>query len=156
MSTYSQIHLQVVFAVKNRQSLLKNQWRDEVCKYISGIIKNKEQKSIIVNGVEDHLHILLGLRPSMCIADLIRDIKNNSSKYINDRKLITGKFAWQEGYAVFSYSQSQVEKVYNYINNQKEHHKKVTFKEEYIEFLKKFQIEYNDKYLFDWMEKEGF
>ncbi|MBA2583866.1 MAG: transposase, partial [Bacteroidetes bacterium] len=127
-------------------------WKDDLHKYISGIITNKEQKSIIVNGMPDHIHVFIGLSPSMKISDLVRDIKNNSSNFINDRNLIKGKFAWQEGYGSFSYSHSHIQNVYNYILNQEEHHKKRSFKEEYLELLKKFEIEYNEKYLFDWIE----
>ncbi len=149
--TYSQIYIQYVFAVKGRQNLLQKPWRDEVYKYIAGIIKGKNQKSIIVHGVSDHIPVFVGLKPAMNISDLVRDIKNNSSNFINDNKWVKGKFAWQEGYGVFSYSQSQIENVYQYIANQEEHHSKKTFKDEYIEFLKKFNIEYNEKYLFDWL-----
>ena len=127
-------------------------WRNELHKYISGIITNKGQKSIIVNGVSDHVHIFVGLKPAMAISDLVRDIKNNSSNFINDRKWVKGKFSWQEGYGAFSYAHSQIEHVYQYIANQEEHHKKKTFKEEYLDFLQKFDIEYNEKYLFDWLD----
>jgi putative transposase len=151
--TYSQIYIQYVFAVKGKQNLLKKPWRDEVFKYISGIIKAKNQKPIIVNGVEDHVHVFVGLKPSMCISDLVRDIKNNSSKFINEQKFLSVKFSWQEGYGVFSYSHSHIDSVYNYIANQEEHHKKRTFKEEYLDFLEKFQVEHNEKYLFDWLEE---
>jgi putative transposase len=150
--TFSQIYIQYVFAVKGRQNLLLKPWRDEVFKYISGIIKGKNQKAIIVNGVEDHVHVFVGLKPSMCILDLIRDIKNNSTNFINEQKFLNQPFSWQEGYGAFSYSHSQIENVYQYILNQEEHHKKKTFKEEYIDFLEKFEIEYNEKYLFDWFE----
>jgi putative transposase len=150
--TYSQIYIQYLFAVKGKQNLLKKPWRDEVFKYISGIIKAKNQKPIIVNGVEDHVHVFVGLKPSMCISDLVRDIKNNSSKFINEQKYLPVKFAWQEGYGVFSYSHSHIDNVYQYIVNQESHHKKITFKEEYLSFLKKFEVDYNEKYLFDWLE----
>jgi putative transposase len=150
--TFSQVYVQYVFAVKGRQNLLQKPWRDEVFKYIAGIIKGKNQKPIIVNGVEDHVHVFVGLKPSMPISDLVRDIKNNSSNFINEQNWLKGKFSWQEGYGVFSYAHSQIENVYQYIANQEEHHKKKTFKEEYIEFLKKFEVEYNEQYLFDWME----
>jgi REP element-mobilizing transposase RayT len=148
--TFSQIYIHYVFAVKGRQNLLQKPWREEVFQYISGIINGKNQKPIIVNGVADHVHVFVGLKPSMPISDLVRDIKNNSSNFINERKFIRGKFSWQEGYGVFSYAQSQVETVYQYIANQEEHHKKKTFKEEYIEFLNKYEVEYDEKYLFDW------
>ncbi|HBG86154.1 MAG TPA: IS200/IS605 family transposase [Marinilabiliaceae bacterium] len=150
--TFSQIYIQCVFAVKGRENLLQNSWGDEVFKYMAGIIKGKNQKSIIVNGTADHVHIFVGLRPTMSISDLVRDIKNNSSNFINEQKFIKGRFAWQEGYGAFSYAHSQIENVYKYISNQEEHHRKKSFKEEYLNFLKKFEIEYNEKYLFVWMD----
>jgi REP element-mobilizing transposase RayT len=150
--TFSQIYIQLVFAVKGRENLLQKPWRDEVFKYISGIIKGKNQKPIIVNGVSDHVHVFVGIRPSMSISDLVRDIKNNSSNFINEHKFIKGKFSWQEGYGAFSYSHSQIKNVYEYIANQEEHHRKKTFKEEYLDFLHKFEIEYDEKFLFEWIE----
>ncbi len=149
--TFSQVYIQVVFAVKGRENLINKTWRDELHKYIAGIIKAKEQKPIIVNGVGDHIHAFLGLRPSMSISELVRDLKNNSSNFINEQKFVHGKFSWQEGYGAFSYSQSHIEKVYNYILNQEEHHKRQTFRDEYIGLLKKFEIEFDEKYLFDWI-----
>lgn len=126
--TYSQIYLRVVFAVKGRENLISQSWKDELHKYMAGIIKEKEQNPIIVNGMPDHIHAFIGLKPSMRISDLVRDIKNNSSKFINERGFVKGKFSWQEGYGVFSYSHSHIERVYNYILNQEEHHRKKTFK----------------------------
>ncbi len=151
--TFSQIYIQIVFAVKGRENIIAKQWKEELNKYISGIITNKGQKSIIVNGTSDHVHIFIGLKPSMAIADLVRDVKNNSSNFINEKKFIKGKFAWQEGYGAFSYAHSQIENVYQYIANQEEHHKKKTFKEEYMDFLQKFAIEYNEEYLFEWIDE---
>jgi REP element-mobilizing transposase RayT len=148
--TFSQIYIQIVFAVKGRQNLIHDSWKNDLHKYIAGIIKGKNQKPIIVNGMSDHIHAFVGLRPAMAIADLARDIKNNSSNFINDHKFVKGKFAWQEGYGAFSYSHSHIEKVYDYILNQEKHHKKKTFKEEYIDLLRKFEIEHDEKYLFDW------
>jgi putative transposase len=150
--TFSQIYIQVVFAVKGRENLIVKSWKDELHKYIAGIIKGKEQKSIIVNGIPDHIHAFIGLRPSMSISDLVRDIKNNSTNFINDRKFVKRKFSWQDGYGAFSYSHSHISKVYNYILNQEQHHRKKTFREEYLALLKKFEIKYNDKYLFEWIE----
>jgi REP element-mobilizing transposase RayT len=150
--TYSQIYIQIVFAVKRRENLIGKNWKDELYKYISGIITNKGQKSIIVNGVSDHIHIFVGLKPSMAISDLVRDVKNNSSNFINDKKFVKGKFSWQEGYGAFSYAHSQVEQVYNYILNQEQHHHKKTFKEEYLDFLQEFGIGYDEKYLFEWID----
>ncbi|MFB6343844.1 IS200/IS605 family transposase [Saccharicrinis sp. FJH62] len=150
--TYSKIYVQYVFAVSGRQNLLHKKWRAELFKYIAGIIKGKNQKPIIVNGYLDHVHAFVGLQPSMPISDLVRDIKNNSSNFINNRRYVPGRFRWQEGYGVFSYSHSQIENVYHYIENQEEHHKIRTFREEYIEFLKEYGIEFNEKYLFNWLE----
>ncbi len=150
--TYSQIYLQYVFAVKGRANLLQKPWREEVFKYMAGIIKGKNQKPIIVNGVADHVHVFVGLKPSMRISDLVRDIKNNSSKFINEQGFLKNKFSWQEGYGVFSYAHSQIDTVYQYILNQEQHHKKRTFQEEYLEFLDKFEIEHDEKYLFHWLE----
>lgn len=150
--TYSQLYIQVVFAVRGRENLIDKSWKDDLHKYIAGIINGKHQKSIIVNGMPDHIHAFIGLKPSMASSDLVRDIKNNSSNFINNNKFIKGKFSWQEGFGIFSYSHSQIQNVYNYILNQEEHHKKKTFKGEYLDYLKKFEIEYNEKYLFDWIE----
>ena len=150
--TFSQIYVQIVFAVQGRQNLLQKEWWDEVFKYMSGIIKNKGQKPIIVNGIPDHVHMFVGLKPAMALSDLVRDVKNNSSNFINDQAWIKGKFNWQEGYGAFSYSHSQIENVYNYILNQEKHHHKQTFREEYIDFLKRFEIEHDVKYLFEWIE----
>ena len=150
--TFSQIYIQVVFAVQGRQNLLQREWRQEVFKYMAGIIKNKGQKPIIINGVEDHVHVFLGLKPAMALSDLVRDVKNNSSNFINEHSWIKGRFNWQEGYGAFSYSHSQIEAVYHYIQNQEQHHIQQTFKEEYLDFLKKFEIEHDAKYLFEWLE----
>jgi len=150
--TFSQIYVQCVFAVKGRENFLQKTWRDQIFKYMAGITKNKGQKPIIVNGIADHVHLFIGLKPSMAISDLIRDVKNNTTNFINEQKWVRGKFSWQEGYGVFSYGHSQIKMVYNYILNQEEHHRKKTFKEEYIDFLNKFQISYEERFLFEWMD----
>jgi REP-associated tyrosine transposase len=147
--TFSQIYIQSVFAVQGRENYLQKSWRDEVFKYMAGIVKNKGQKPIIINGVADHVHLFIGLKPSMAISDLIRDVKNNTTNFINEQKWISGKFFWQEGYGVFSYAHSQIETVYDYIHKQEEHHRKKTFREEYIDFLKKFQVPYDERFLFE-------
>lgn len=147
--TYSKVYIQIIFAVKYREPLVAAEWQEELNKYISGIIHGKNQLSIIVNGMPDHIHILVGLRPVMAISDLVRDIKNNSSNFINDRKFIKKKFSWQEGYGVFSYAHSEIGRVYNYIQNQKEHHAKKTFDNEYINFLREFDVDYDHRFLFD-------
>lgn len=149
--TFSQIYIHAVFAVKGRENLVQKVWKDELYKYMAGIIKGKEQKPIIVNGMPDHVHLFIGLRPAMAISDLVRDVKNNSSNFINDRKFVKGKFAWQEGYGAFSYSHSQIKNVYEYILNQETHHQKKSFREEYEELLQKFEVEHDKKYLFDWL-----
>lgn len=150
--TYSQLYIQIIFAVKGRENLISKSYKDDLNKYIAGIIKGKDQKPIIVNGMPDHIHAFVGLNPAVRISDLVRDIKNNSSNFINDQKMVAGRFSWQEGYGAFSYSHSSLHNVYNYILNQEEHHRKKTFREEYGDFLKKFSIEFNEKYLFDWIE----
>lgn len=151
-STYSQVYVQVVFAVKGRKNLIAKEWKDELYKYIAGIISGKGQKPIIVNGVADHIHIFIGLRPTAAISDLVRDIKNNSSNFINNSKFIQGHFSWQEGFGAFSYSHSQIDLVYKYILNQEQHHQKKTFREEYLDMLNKYGIEYQEKYLFEWID----
>lgn len=150
--TFSQIYIQVVFAVQGRSNLISSNWKDDLHKYIAGIIKGKDQKSIIVNGMPDHIHAFIGLRPAMAISDLVRDIKNNSSNFINDHNWVKGKFGWQDGYGAFSYGHSQIETVYNYILNQEKHHQKKTFKDEYIQFLEKFEVPYEERYLFEWLD----
>lgn len=150
-STYSQIYIQIVFAVKNRDSLIEISWEERLYQYITGIIQNKGQKLIAINGTANHIHIFIGMKPNCCLSDLVREIKKSSNEFIAENKFTSHKFNWQEGYGAFSYSHSQIDSVYKYVINQKEHHKKVTFKDEYIEFLKKFEISYDEKYLFDWI-----
>ncbi|MBX2908022.1 MAG: IS200/IS605 family transposase [Chitinophagales bacterium] len=150
--TFSQIYIQVVFAVKNRDCLILSSWEEELYKYISGIIRNKEQKLLAINGMPDHIHFLIGMKPSCCLSDLVREIKKSSNEFINEKKFSKCKFQWQEGYGAFSYSHSALNNVILYINNQKQHHKKQTFREEYKDFLTKFQIEHKDEYLFEWIE----
>ena len=149
MNTFSQIYIQIVFSVKNRNNSISNDWKNELYKYIAGIITAKKQKVIKINGTLDHIHIFVGLKPDIAISDLVRDIKNNSSKYINDKQLTKGKFYWQEGYGAFSYAHSQIDAVCKYINNKESHHKKKSFKEEYLEFLKKFNVQYDERYIFN-------
>ena len=151
-NTYTQIYIMVVFSVSGKTNLISSKWKDELYKYITGIIKSHNQKLIAINGVSDHIHILLGLKPDMALSDLVRVIKSNSSKFINEKKFIRGKFNWQEGFGAFSYSHSQLSNVIKYIENQENHHKKKTFKEEYFELLEKYSVEYEKKYLFKWIE----
>jgi len=149
---YTQMYVQLVFAVKNRNALLHKNIRQRVFEYISGIISEMNHKSIIVNGVSNHIHIFFGLNPVISVSDTVYEIKRGSSLFINKNKLCPGKFSWQSGYAGFTYSKSQIEKVYKYILNQEEHHKKIPFRDEYIAFLKQFEIEHNQKFLFDFMD----
>ena len=150
--TFSQLYVQIVFAVKGRENLIRDRWKTELHKYIAGIIKGKDQKPIIVNGMPDHIHAFIGLRPAMAISNLVMDVKNNASNFINDRGFVRGRFAWQDSFGCFSYSHSDIDKVYNYVLNQELHHKKKTFREEYIELLKEFAIDYDERYLFEWYD----
>ena len=142
-NTYTQLYIQFVFAVKGRQSLINSCWKNELYKYITGIIQNNKSKLIAVNGMEDDIHIFIGYKPSVSIPDLIKDIKVASTLWINENRLSNQKFAWQEGYGAFSYSQSHIDAVCDYIKNQESHHKKKSFKEEYLNLLKNFNVEYD-------------
>ena len=150
--TFSQLYLQYVFAIKGRQNLILPSFEKEIYSYMAGIVRNKEQKPLAINGMPDHVHILVGLKPVMRISDLIRDIKNNSSNFINQRGFLKQKFSWQEGYGAFSYSESNYGKVIDYIKNQKKHHEKRTFRQEYLLLLKKFNIAFDEKYLFEFYD----
>ncbi len=150
-NTYSQLYIQIVFAVKGRQAFIKENFREELQKYISGIIAQKKQKLYTIYCMPDHTHILVSMKPDIAVSDLVRDIKSNSSAFIEDREFVT-KFSWQTGFGAFSYSKSQSKNVVDYILNQPQHHKKATFKEEYLEFLQKFEIEYDEKYLFEFYD----
>lgn len=150
--TYSQIYIHIVFAVKNRQSLIHANWEEELYKYITGIVTNKGQKLLAINGIPDHIHIFIGMKPTCCLSDLVREIKKASNEFVRERKFTSCKFQWQEGFGAFSYSHSSLDNVIRYIQNQKEHHRKKTFKEEYKEFLESFQIEFKDEYLFEWID----
>ncbi len=149
---FTQLLTHLVFAVKYWERLLKKEIRNEVFSYISGIISNRKHKSLIINGVSDHIHILIGLNPNDKISDIVGKIKKSSSTFINEKDWFRGKFHWQDGYGAFSYGKSQLNDVYKYIANQEVHHKKRTFREEYLEFLKKFEIEYDEEYLFDFFD----
>jgi len=147
-NTYTQIHIQTVFANQNRQSLISNEWKDDLYKYITAIIQNNEHKLLQINGMPDHVHILFGLRPVHSISDLMKQVKQESSKWINQNRLARGKFSWQEGYGAFSYSKDQLPRVITYIQNQQEHHKKRTFREEYIALLEAHGVDYDERYIF--------
>ncbi|MDZ7303901.1 MAG: IS200/IS605 family transposase [candidate division KSB1 bacterium] len=152
-NTYTQIYIHVVFAVQGRQNLLQPEHKEELHKYITGIVRNRGQKLIAINSMPDHVHLLIGLKPNIALSDLVRDIKAASSGFINEKKWVRGRFNWQEGFGAFSYSHSQVDRVVKYINDQEQHHTRKSFKAEYLELLKKFGIEYDEKYVFDWIEQ---
>jgi putative transposase len=147
-NTYTQIHIQAVFAVQNRLCLISDKWQDELYKYITGIVSNNGHKLLAINGMPDHVHVLFGMRPSQSLSDLMQDIKGSSSKWINERGFVKGRFSWQEGYGAFSYCRSEVQNVIRYINNQKDHHSGKSFIDEYFEMLKESEIEYDDRYVF--------
>ncbi|MEX2603870.1 MAG: IS200/IS605 family transposase [Gracilimonas sp.] len=147
-NTYTQLYIHFVFAVQNRISLIQPDWEEELYKYITGIIQNKTHKMIAINGMPDHLHMFIGYQPKGAMSELIKVVKGESSKWIKDRGLVQGGFKWQEGYGAFSHSRSQIDRVYHYIQNQKEHHRKKSFREEYLELLKKFNVDFDEKYIF--------
>ena len=146
-NTYTQIHIHTVFAVQYRTSLINERWEAELYKYITGIIEKHEHKMLHIGGMSDHIHVLIGLRPNQSLSDLMFDIKRSSSLWINKNGYAFGKFKWQEGYSAFSYGKSQVAQVIKYIHDQKEHHQHKSFRDENIEFLKKFEIEYDERYV---------
>ncbi|MDO8548601.1 MAG: IS200/IS605 family transposase [Ignavibacteria bacterium] len=154
-NTYTQLYIHLIFAVEHRDKLIHSSFKEELQKYITGIIQNKGNKLLAINFMPEHGHISLGLNPAIAISDLVRDIKKSSTDFINDRKWLRGKFNWQEGYGAFSYSHSQIDNVIKYINNQEKHHKVKTFREEYIEMLNSFSIKYNDVYLFKFFDNNG-
>ena len=147
-NTYTQIHIQFVFAVKHRDGLIHTSFKDELYQYISGIIKNNNHKLLAINGMPDHVHVLVGMRPTQSVSDLLQDIKGSSSKWINDKKFLRVRFEWQEGYGAFSYAKSEVNSVIRYIQNQEEHHRTKSFKEEYLMLLKDFDVEFDERYIF--------
>ncbi|WP_338766710.1 IS200/IS605 family transposase [Bernardetia sp. ABR2-2B] len=151
-NAYTQLYVQLVFAVKGRNSLIKESFRDELQMYITGIVKQVGHKPLAIYCMPDHLHLLIGLNPNLTISDLVSEIKTSSNKFIKEKKFVKTKFEWQRGYGAFTYSKSALDNVVNYILNQPKHHRKRTFREEYILLLKKFEIDYEEKYLFEWVE----
>jgi len=150
-NTYTQIYIHVVFTVEGRQNLIPARCKEELHKYITGVIQSKGQRLIAINSMPDHVHILIGIKPNLALSDLVRDIKANSSKFINEKNWMMGRFNWQEGFGAFSYSHSQLDTVARYIEDQEKHHSRKPFKEEYLEMLRKFNIEYDEKYVFNWI-----
>jgi REP element-mobilizing transposase RayT len=151
-NTYSQIYIQIVFAVESRQNLISAEHREELHKFITGVVKERGQKMLSVFCMSDHSHLFVGLKPSIAISDLVRDIKAGSSGFINEKRWVRGHFNWQEGFGAFSYSKSHVDRVCKYILDQERHHQKQTFKHEYVGLLDKFEVDYEDRFLFDWIE----
>jgi putative transposase len=146
-NTYTQIYIHVVFAVEGRQNLIPPEHNDELQKFITGIVSAQKQKLIAINNLPDHLHLLFGLRPDSSLSDLVRDIKAGSSKFIKEKRWVAGRFSWQEGFGAFSYSRSQLGTVIRYIENQQQHHAKKSFREEYVELLERFGVDYDAKYI---------
>ncbi|MBK9290654.1 MAG: IS200/IS605 family transposase [Bacteroidetes bacterium] len=151
-NTYTQIHIHAVFAVKDRRSLIRRGWKDDLYKYITAIVQSNNHKMLAINGMPDHLHILFGLRPTQSLSDLIREIKSSSSKWINEKGFVTGRFSWQEGFGAFSYAKKDLQTVINYIENQEKHHARRSFREEYLDFLRDFEVTYDERYLFQPIE----
>ncbi|MGB5436022.1 MAG: IS200/IS605 family transposase [Maribacter sp.] len=146
-NTYTQIHIQTIFAVSNRQSLISGKWEDELYKYITGIIQNQGHKVLQFNGTTDHIHIVFGMRPNQSLSDLMKNVKQDSSAWINKKGFINGRFSWQAGYGAFSNSKSDLPRVIEYVRNQKQHHKKESFMDEYLRFLKEFEIDFDERYI---------
>lgn len=151
-NTYTQIYIQAVFTVKNRECLISKKWGNELYKYFAGIIRNEGHKFLAGNGMPDHVHLFFNMKPAQSISNLLQEIKASSSKWINDRNFVQGRFSWQSGFGAFSYSKSQIDSVIKYINSQEKHHKLKSFKEEYLEILDAFEVKYDEKYLFKWID----
>ena len=151
-NTYTQLYVHLVFAVKGRKNFIHGTWEQEAYKYITAVVQNDKHKMLAVNGMPDHIHIFIGLNPAIAISDLVKDIKRATNNWINDRNFVQAKFAWQEGYGAFSYGKSQIDNVCKYISNQKEHHRKQTFKNEYSGLLELFEIEFKNEYLFEFYD----
>ena len=151
-NSYTQIYIQIVIVVKGRHCLIPNHKKENLYKYITGIIQNKKHKLIAINGIQNHVHILIGLNPAEALSDLVKEVKRCSTNFINEQRWFRGKFSWQYGYGGFSYSRSHLDRVINYIKNQEKHHKQKTFREEYIEMLKRFEIKYDERFIFEDIE----
>jgi REP element-mobilizing transposase RayT len=147
-NSYTQIYIQTVFAVEGRQSLISKEHKIEIYKYMTDVIQNQEQKVMAINGMPDHIHILIGLSPDIALSNLVKDVKVASTNLINDKRWVRGRFSWQKGFGAFSYSRSQVPSVATYIENQEQHHARHSFRDEYITLLKKFEVQYDERYLF--------
>jgi len=151
-NTFSQIYLQFVFAVKGRQSLIPKSNKQELHKYITSLVQSRKAKMLAINCMSDHTHLFVGFKPSVLISDFVKQVKVESNEFVKSKKWNTGNFSWQQGYGVFSYGHSQIDRVCKYVLNQELHHKKITFREEYLDFLNKFAIPFEERYLFEWIE----
>ena len=147
-NNYTQIYIQIVFAVSGRQNLIQRPHKEELHKYMTGIVTERGQKLLAVHCMPDHTHLLVGLRPSMALSDLVRDIKNGSSNFITRKRWVRGRFSWQEGFGAFSYGHSQIPIVSRYIENQERHHARTSFRDEYLCFLRKFEIAHDERFVF--------
>ena len=152
-NTYTQIYIQVVFAVSGRANLLLPEHKEELNKYITGIVSGQGQKLIAINSMPDHLHLLVGLKPDMALSVLVREVKASSSKFINEKRWVQGRFCWQEGFGAFSYARSQLGAVINYISKQEQHHNRNSFRDEYLTLLRKFDVAFESKYVFDFLDE---
>jgi REP element-mobilizing transposase RayT len=153
-NTYTQIYIQVVFAVEWRQALIRPENKEELHKYITGIVRNKSQKMIAINSRPDHLHMLLGMQPDLALSDLVREVKKGSTNFINDNRWVKGRFNWQEGFGGFSYARSSLDAVIRYIQNQDRHHAKQSFREEYMRLLRKFDVAFDERYVFGFPDED--
>jgi REP element-mobilizing transposase RayT len=151
-NTYTQLYIQLIFSVKGREHMIPKQYKDGVYKYMTGVIQGRKHKLLAINGMPDHIHIFIGLHPAQSISDLVEEIKTAATKYIKKQSWMKYDFSWQRGFGAFSYSRSHIDAVVKYIENQEEHHKKRTFREEYLDFLEKFEIEYDKRYVFDFFD----
>ncbi len=151
-NTYTQLYIQFVFCPKGRENSIRETFRDELEKVMCGIVSNHQCKTYAIYCNPDHTHIFVGMHPAISPAKLMEQVKSGSSNWLNEKKYIQGKFSWQNGYGAFSYSRSQIDRVVNYVLNQREHHKKQTFQKEYMILLTKFEISYDERYLFEFYE----
>ncbi|MBS1913158.1 MAG: IS200/IS605 family transposase [Bacteroidetes bacterium] len=153
-NTYTQIHIHLVFAVADRASLIHSGVKDGLYKYMTGVVQRRGHKLLAINGMPDHVHLLIGLRPEMALSSLVRDVKAFSAKHVNDEHWMRNRFGWQVGYGAFSYSKTQIPSVIRYIERREQHHRVLTFREEYLELLKRFEVEYDPNYLFRWIDDD--
>lgn len=151
-NTFSQIYLQFVFAVKNRQNLIANNHKEELHKYVTALVQNRKAKMLAINCMPDHIHLFVGFKPTILISDFVKEIKVESNGFVNNKNWIKGTFSWQEGYGVFSYSHSHIDSVIKYVLNQEAHHQRKTFRQEYLSLLEKFEVPFEERYLFDFIE----